>query len=306
MTDLLLKAARIAPARLKRAARQSEFLRRLYDRSVVTQNFSRAFGRPLDLSNPTTFNEKVAYKMLNDRRPLLVRLADKLQARDYVAERVGSEYLTELYQTCRFANEIDWQALPRRFVIKTNHGCCMNIFVPDKSEINTSAISSRLDEWLSLNFYYKSREWCYRDIRPSILIEELLTDRDGTMAIDWKFFTFDGRAEYLQVDVDRFTHQKRNIYDRKLVRLPLRGRHPNAPIDPEFPANIDRMFLLADRLGDGLDFVRVDLYNIGGRIVFGEFTNYPGAGEEPFDPPAFDEIFGSKWQLSPCYRGGTR
>jgi hypothetical protein len=302
MLELLERAGALAPATVRRSLKQIDFVRRLQERRVVTRNFERMFGRPPDLRHPTTFNEKVAYKILYDRRPILTRLADKLRARDYVAERIGGRYLAELFQVCRSAAEIDWRKLPRRFVLKTNHGNAMNIFVPDKTEIDVGQVSARLDAWLAINLYDYSKEWCYRDIEPAILVEEMLTEADGAMAIDWKFFTFDGRTEFLQVDIDRFTEQKRNVYDRNLARLPFRGRHPNAPADPKFPENIELMFSLADRLGRGLDFIRVDMYNLGGRVVFGEFTNYPGAGQEPFHPPEFDELFGSKWRVPARYR----
>jgi teichuronopeptide biosynthesis TupA-like protein len=276
-------------------------MQRLDERAVVTQNFQRVFGRPPNLQIPTTFNEKIAYKILYDRRPILTRLQDKLQARDYVALRIGAGYLTELYHVCRSPAEIEWLKLPRRFVIKMNHGSGMNIFVTNKAGIDVNSIGLRLETWLATNFYHCLLEWAYRDIRPTIFIEEMLSDDNGGMVVDWKFFTFDGRAEFLQVDVDRFTQQKRNVYDRRLNRLPFRGNHPNLPTDPKFPDNIDLMFSLADKLGSGLDFVRIDMYNLSGRIVFGEFTNYPGAGLERFYPPEFDELYGSKWRWPPPY-----
>ena len=276
-------------------------MQHLDEQAVVVRNFKNKFGRPPNLKNPSTFNEKIAYKILHDRRPILTRLQDKLQARDYVAERIGAKYLTELYQVCDVPCEIGWLRLPQRFVIKMNHGSGMNIFVADKSRINLGSVVSRLDRWRATNFYHNWLEWAYRDIRPTIFIEEMLTEETGAMAVDWKFFTFDGRAEFLQVDVDRFTQQKRNVYDRRLNRLPFRGNHPNSPTDPKFPDNIDAMFSLADKLGSGLDFVRIDMYNVDGRIVFGEFTNYPGAGREPFHPAKFDKIFGRKWRLPRRY-----
>jgi teichuronopeptide biosynthesis TupA-like protein len=299
--SLVQALARLAPPELRRRVRRFPIVQPHYDRAVVLRNYKRVFGRPPNLDHPITFNEKLTYKILRDRRPILTRLADKLLARDYVAERIGTGYMTELYQVCRSAAEIDWDRLPRRFVLKANHGNDMNVFVMDKAKADRAAIARRFDGWLATNLYEHTQEWCYRDIQPAILAEELLRESDGTMAIDWKFFTYDGRAEFLQVDMDRFTGQKRNSYDRGLRRLPFRGRHPNSPDDPKFPANIDAMFALADRLGAGLDFIRVDMYNVDGRIVFGEFTNYPGGGNEPFDPREFDELYGSKWRWPPPY-----
>jgi teichuronopeptide biosynthesis TupA-like protein len=299
LSDLIHRAGALVPAPIRRL----EIFRRPYERAMITRNFQRVFGRPPDLGNPRTFNEKIAYKMLYDRRPILTRLADRVRAREYVAERIGAEYLPELYQVCRRPAEIDWRRLPRRFAIKATHGTAMNIFVRDKSDVDPDGVCSRLEAWLSRNIYYSFREWAYRDIPPAILIEELLTEGDGAMAVDWKFYTFDGRAEFLQVNLDRFGDPKRNDYDRRLNRMEFTGRYyPNSPADPKLPHNLELMFTLAERLGGGLDFVRVDMYNLDGRIVFGEFTNYPGAGLDPFHPAEFDELYGSKWRVPARYR----
>jgi len=302
---LLLNVGRLAPPRLRRRVQRLPLARQLYERAALAARYERVFGRPPNLRNPVTFNEKTVFKILFDRLPILTRLADKLQARDYVAERIGAGYLTELYQVCQSAAEIDWDRLPNRFALKTNHGNAMNVLVADKTKVDVAQVSRRLDAWLATNPYDYSQEWCYRNIRPAILVEELLTDKDRVTPIDWKFFTYDGRAQFVQVDIDRFTGQKRNYYDRRLRRQPFRGRNPNAPDDPKFPDNIDVMFSLSDRLGAGLDFIRVDMYNLGGRIVFGEFTNYAAGGLEPFDPPEFDEVYGAKWRWPPDYSHGS-
>lgn len=274
-------------------------LQQLHARAVV-RNFERVFGRRPNLDNPTTFNEKVAYKILHDRRPILTRLQDKVQARDYVTERIGVEYLPEIYQVCRSPGEIEWQKLPPCFVVKMSHGCGMNIFITDKSLINVGMIAPYLEKWRTVNFYHRWGEWAYRDIQPTILIEEMLTEQSGGAPADWKIYTFDGRAEFLALNVDQLTESKVGFYDRSLTRLPLRRIHRlSLPDDPKFPHNTELMFSLADKLGSGLDFVRVDMYNVNGRIVFGEFTHYPGAGLDQFHPPEFDEIFGSKWRV-PC------
>jgi teichuronopeptide biosynthesis TupA-like protein len=272
------------------------------DAALIARRFQTVFGRPPDLGNPRTFNEKIAYKLIHDRRPLLTRLADKLRARDYVAERIGPEYLSTIHQVCRSPDEIDWQRLPDRFALKANHGSGMYILAWNKSALNRGRASTQLKEWLALNFYDVHREWAYRDIEPSVFVEELLSEGSKRVAIDWKFYVFAGRAEFLQVNLDRFGQSARNDYDRSLKRLPFRGpHHPNSPIDPKFPHNLDLMFSLAEKLGAGLDFVRVDMYNIEGRIVFGEFTSYPGAGLDRFDPPEFDTLYGSKWRVPERY-----
>jgi tetratricopeptide (TPR) repeat protein len=283
------------------AQSQTQRLRGHYERAVVTRNYRQNFGCEPNLEAPTTFNEKVVYKMLHDRRPILTRTADKLQARAYVAERLGAQYLPELYQVCASGSEIDWPSLPRRFVIKATHGCGANIFVSDKSELDPAHVAARLDAWLARNHYYLFLEWAYRDIRPALIVEEMLTEPDGAMALDWKFYTFDGRAEFLAVNLDQSTERKVNFYDRSLTRQPFRRGRPSTPVDPRFPANVELMFSLAEQLGRDFDFVRVDMYNLGGRIVFGEFTHYPDAATTPFDPPEFDTLYGSKWRWPPDY-----
>ena len=129
LLDLIHWVGGFVPPRIRRL----DIFRRPYERAVIVRNFERAFGRPPDLKAPTTFSEKIIYKMMFDRRPILTRITDKLRAREYVAERIGARYLTELYQVCRSPAEIDWHGLPRRFVIKATHGTAMNIFVRDKS-----------------------------------------------------------------------------------------------------------------------------------------------------------------------------
>jgi len=275
----------------------------LEDRDIIERTFRETFGRDLDLGNPQTFNEKIAYKMLFDRRPLLTRVADKAQARDCVAQRIGAGYLTQLYQLCRSPQEIDWQALPRSFVVKANHGSGMNAIVANKSEVDRARLAGALQHWLGINYYYSCRrEWCYRDIVPSLLVEEFLTDVDGRAPMDYKFYVFDGRPAYLQLDFDRFAEHRRNLYDRALRRLNARLRYPSSDERFDFPPNVEEMFALASRLGEGFDFVRVDLYNVRGRIVFGELTHYPEEGRGVFDPPEYDGIFGAQWQIPERYQ----
>ncbi len=271
------------------------------DAAVIIRNFEKAHGRPPDLKNPVTFNEKITYRMIHDRRPVLTRLADKLRARDYVTERIGRDYLPTLYQIYRSPGEIDWETLPRRFVIKANHGSGMNVGVLDKSTVNLSDLVPRFETWLRVNYYDAYREWAYRDIQPAIFSEEMLIDGAGIVATDWQVHTFDGRVEFLQVASDKFGRGGRNDYDRNLNLIPLRTpRFSSSPTPPAFPRNLDLMFSLAETLGKGLDYVRVDMYNLAGRIVFGEFTNYPGGGLVPFFPASIELLYGSKWRI-PSY-----
>jgi len=274
----------------------------LEDVEIVRRTFKDRFGHEPDLDNPQTFNEKIAYKILFDRRPLLTLVADKIRVRDYVKQRVGDACLTRLYQTCRTPQEIDWSALPRRFIVKASHGSGMTAIVHDKEEVDRGALFRTLEGWLHTNYYYACRrEWAYRDITPTLMLEELLTDKRGHVPVDFKFFVFDGRATYLQIDLDRFSQHTRTLYNRDLQRLDVKFHYPTYEGQFDFPANIAEMFELASRLASGFDFIRVDLYNVAGRIFFGELTNYPEEGRGVFDPPEYDAIFGAQWRLPARY-----
>lgn len=274
----------------------------LEDRDLIKRTFRERFGRELDLDNPRTFNEKIAFKILFDRRPLLTLVTDKIRVRDYVAQKIGPAYIARLYQVCSSPRQIDWQALPPSFVVKPNHGSDMVEFIRDKSELKPEQLLPALERWLRVDYYRRHRrEWSYRNIVPSLLFEEFLADEGGHIPPDFKFFVFDGWAAFVQVDFSRHTDHRRNFYDRDLNRLEVRLLYPTSDDRFVFPDNIEEMFALAGRLGSGFDFVRVDLYNVEGRIVFGEMTNYPEEGRGVFDPPEYDAIFGVRWQLPASY-----
>jgi hypothetical protein len=272
-----------------------------FDRWLLAHRFCNRFGRELRLDPPHTFNEKVCYKRLYDRRTCLTLVADKVRVRDYIAEKIGDAYLTVIYQICRSPEEIDFARLPSRFVVKASHAAGMVLIVREKAAIEFDAVKAQLRDWLRRNYYVEEREWCYRDIPPRLIAEELLLDEAGAIPADWKFYVFDGKAAYVDVHRGRYGDDRRSMYDRSLNRVNVRWHYPNLPQDPIFPHNIETMFELAGRLGVGFDFIRVDLYNIAGRIVVGELTNYPYGGMALFDPPEFDRVLGENWSIPPVY-----
>jgi hypothetical protein len=274
----------------------------LSDREIICRRFQSVFGEYPNLKNPTTFSEKIIYKELYDRRPILTQVADKIKVRDYVKSRIGSNYLTEVYQIAQTPEEINWDRLPPSFVVKTNHGSGWNIFAHDKNKLDIKATVSLLSTWINTNYYDHSREWCYKNIPRLVFVEEMLQDDQGKIPTDWKFFVFSGKARFLQVNINRFENNQCNFYDRNLDQLKVRYlSRDNFLSDLVFPSNIDEMFDLAERLGEGFDFIRVDLYNVNGRIIFGELTNYPFAGIVPFEPREFDKQFGEYWTLPKSY-----
>lgn len=262
-------------------------------------------------SKPATFNEKVRYKMLADRRPLLTTFTDKLAVRTYVESRVGAGYLPELYAVTNEPSSLLRDALPREFVVKPTHASGAVVVVADfappdtalsrpdatwaKAWVRPAALDWGIlteigEEWLSHR--YRHEEWAYRNVPARLLVEELL-DGDGVPP-DYKLFVFHGRVRMIDVHLDRFTDHSSSLYTTEWERLPVTFGHP-AGADVERPAALPELIEVAEALGAETDFVRVDLYCPQGRVVCGELTNYPLAGRGRFDPPDFDRQLGEWW-----------
>ncbi len=199
-----------------------------YDRWLLERRFRHQFGRNLKLAAPHSFNEKVCYKRLYDRRPLLTMVADKVGVRDYVAAKIGAQQLTTVCQICASPEEITYDRLPREFVIKASRGTAMTYIARDPAQAKVArdaAAMARFSSWLTQNLYSEQREWCYRDIPPRLIVEELLLE-DGAIPTDWKFYVFGGKAAYVHVHFGRYVRDRRNIYDGSLRRMNVRLLYP--------------------------------------------------------------------------------
>jgi hypothetical protein len=222
--------------------------------------------------------------------------ADKLRVRGYVKERLGDDqYLAKLLAVITSTEEIGRLSLPNRFVMKPNHGAQMVKIVTDATRILPGELEGLAAKWLRTNYYDKTQEWAYKNIKRCVMFEELL-EVNGEIPSDFKFFCFSGEPRFLYVTKDRIEGVKVNMYDLDLSPLPVKyGDYDNFRGEVEAPANFKGMLEVARKLSAGTDFVRVDLYNVKGRIVFGELTNYPSNGRANFEPPEWDLRFGSYW-----------
>jgi hypothetical protein len=273
--------------------------RRLDDEHYTRVQWFLKYKEALDLEHPATFSEKIQWLKLRGRDPRLPALVDKLAVRSFVAERIGEAVLNPLLFTGEELAEADLASLPERFFIKCTHGSAWNIAVTDKHTADWAAITARIRYWLSINYYELWREWVYADIPPRVMVEPLLEDPAPLGLLDYKVLCFNGRARYVQVDIDRAGDHTRNIYDTAWNRIPCAIHYPMAGFDVPPPRNLDTMLELAEVLADGFAFMRVDLFNIDGRIVFGELTFYPGNGLIEFTPREYDRVFGDQLAL-PC------
>ena len=259
----------------------------------------------LDLSAPKTFGEKIqAIKLLGDD-PLLTRLADKYAVRDWVAERIGSEYLIPLLGVWKSADEIDFAALPSRFVLKANHGYHMNIVVTDKAKLDVAKARRTLTDWLKTNFAFASKlQMQYRAIPPRIIAEEYLENAGGQL-YDYKFWCFRGRVHYIQFKRDRVGKGSRSRFlDREWnARDFMHSRRPKIVDLPPRPGNLEKMISLAETLADGFEFVRVDFYRLNdGTVKFGEMTFTPANGYGTWEPPEMDRKLGELFDVHPGNR----
>lgn len=254
-------------------------------------------GELLPVSQPRTYTHRLFLKMARDRNPLLRRTADKLALRGYVQEKLGPGYLPELYGVLDSPEGLLDLALPSRYVVKATHGSGMIAIVTADDPARRAAIVGRARRWLAYPYWRKNGEWGYRGIKPRLIVEEFLDAGDGEVPPDWKWLCFGGRAALVQVFFDRFANQTRNFYEPSGTRVDLSRHYPPGP-DIALPPAFGTMHHVAERLAREFDFVRVDLYALGNRVVVGELTHYPTAGNKPFQPPEWDAKLGALWPES--------
>lgn len=253
---------------------------------VLAKWYKHYTGENLNLKNPENYTEKIQWLKLYDSTQIKADLSDKYKVREWVKEKIGEEYLVPLISGgIKDASEIDFETLPKKFVIKTNHGSGWNIIVNDKGKLNIKKTITTLNKWLKLNFAFKSGlELHYRLINPCIIIEEYMENLDGELS-DYKFLCFNGRPYYCWIDLGRYKDHRRNVYD---MEWKLQDWQQHTYLNSESPVakpkNFEKMVELATVLCQGFSHVRVDFYNINGKILFGEMTFTNGSGRELIHP----------------------
>ena len=258
-------------------------------------------GKRLDLNKPKSFNEKLQWLKLYNRRPEYTMMVDKYAVKQYVADKIGEEYIIPTLGVWNRVEDINWDALPNQFVLKTTHGGGGGgvVVCRDKGTFNRLNACNKLQSSMDGNIYISQREWPYKNVKKRIIAEQFMVDESGAELKDYKFFCFNGRVECFKVDFDRFISHKANYYDRNAKLLPFWEVVCPADHSKVFdkPKNFDKMLELAEILAKDIPFVRVDLYNINGKILFGEITFFPAAGMGKFEPEEWDEKLGNMIKL---------
>jgi hypothetical protein len=236
---------------------------------------------------------KIIWQNLYDRAPIYTQLVDKYAVRDYVASRIGPEYLNTLYGVYDNVKDIKFEELPEQFVLKGTHGADMILICTDKSQFNIPQAKKTMKKWLTTNFYKLWGEHAYNHVPPRIICEQYLANDNESALVDFKYHCFHGVPKHIQIDRDRFINHTLNFYDLEWKRQPFGLWYPQSPEDLPKPKNLELMTQLACTLSEGFAFVRVDFYNVKGRIYFGEMTFYPCNGFGVLDPKEKDFEFGS-------------
>lgn len=271
------------------------------DKLYLKMRYALSFGRELNLDNPQTYSEKLQWLKLYDRRPEYSIMVDKYAAKDFVAEKVGKEYVVPTYGVWDNVEDIEWDRLPRQFVLKTTHDSGGIVICRDKENLDKNAAMNKLRVGLSQDFYYKGREWPYKNVPHRIIAEKYLESRPDTHDLpDYKFFCFDGEVKAMFIATDRGKKGEQVKFDYftpDFEPLPFKQSHPHAQKMPEKPKNFELMKKIASKLSQGIPHVRVDLYEVGDNVFFGELTLYHFSGFAPFYPEEWDKIFGDMLNL---------
>lgn len=273
----------------------------LPDEAFLKLRFRIRMGYSLNLSAPKSYSEKLQWLKLYDHKDLYTALVDKYEVKNYVEKIIGDKYLAKTIGVWDSPDDIDFTALPQRFVLKTTHGGGNDgVFViKNKNSIDEVEIKRRLYKALKQDLYKHSREWPYKNVRRRIIAEEFLEDTKTGELRDYKFFCFDGVVKALFVATDR---QKReepyfNFFDADYNELDLKQGHPKNPVPPEKPLCFEEMKEVAAKLSKGMPHVRVDLYEANGKVYFGEMTFYHFGGMVLFEPNSWDNTFGDWLKL---------
>ena len=272
----------------------------LSDKSFIKKIYKERMGKEINLSDPKTFCEKQNWLKLYDRKPIYTVMVDKYLAREFVAERIGEDYLVPLLGAWDSADDIDFSLLPNKFVLKCNHNSDVTICT-DKSSLDIEKVRKELNEQLKIDYYTHKREWAYKNVPRKIICEKFMENTNGENLVDYKLFCFNGIPKFVMVNSNRFGKEgvKVDMYDMLWKHMEMQdGHYPNAGDIFAKPACLDEMCKLAEILSKDTSSLRVDFNYWDNKLYFGELTFFHSAGLESFMPEKWDKILG-EWVTLP-------
>ncbi len=265
------------------------------DEHFVKNGFKDIMKKELNLDDPKTFNEKLQWLKLYDRKPIYTSMVDKYEVKQLVSSVIGEEYIIPTLGVWEHFDDIDFDSLPKQFVLKCTHDSGGLVICKDKSKLDKTAAKKKIEKCLKRNFYWVGREWPYKNVKPRIIAEKYMEDTTLAELRDYKFFCFDGVVKCYKVDFDRFTAHKANYFNAEgeIVKIGEVVCPPDFEKRISIPKNLERMKELAEKLSAGHPFLRVDFYEVDGHIYFGELTFYPNNGFGKFIYEGNDELLGA-------------
>lgn len=299
----LMKFAR-NPGRLVISLGHRGWFKGMDDKRYLKLIYHIEMGKTLNLDNPKTYTEKLQWLKLYDRNPIYTKLVDKCEVKKYIAEKIGPEHLIPTLGVWDRFEDIDFDALPNQFVLKCTHDSGGLVICKDKNTFNRRAAELKIKGCLKHNFFWGEREWPYKNVKPRIIAEVYMEDSSTHELRDYKFFCFNGAVKALFIATERSSKEetKFDFFDAEGNHLPFTNGHPNADTPPALPIHMEEMKALAAKLSQGIPQVRVDFYEVEGKVYFGEMTFFHWSGMVPFVPECWDETFGS-WIQLPLKRG---
>ena len=264
----------------------------LNDKKYVEILYHKKTKEKLNLNDPKTFNEKLQWLKLYDRNPEYTKMVDKYEGKEYVADIIGKEYVIPTLGVWEKFKDIDFEKLPNQFVLKCTHDSGSTIICKDKEKFDYKAAEKKINRALKINYYYLSREWPYKNIKPRIIAEKYMVDESKTELKDYKFYCFDGVPRVVDVCSNRSEKLQQSYFDMEWNKINVTegGSIRNENITK--PTCFEEMKQIASKLSQGIRHVRIDLYEIENRVYFSEITFYSGTGLEDFEPKEFNRELG--------------
>lgn len=284
---------------IKILAKFSPFIKS--DKTYLSMRYRLFMGKKLNLKNPRTFNEKLNWMKIYYHDPIYTKLVDKYEVKKLVADLIGEEYVIPTLGVWDSVDDIDFDRLPQQFVLKCTHDSGGLVVCKDKSKLDIKAAKEKLAAAMKRNYYTVSREWGYKNVQPRIIAEKFMEDEETHALNDFKFFCFNGVVKLLYIGSDRSTEVKFDFYDRDFNHLDIINAHPQSKVLHKRPKTFEKMIKVAEKLSKGYPFMRIDLYEVNGKIFFGEYTLYHNGGTLLFEPEEWDYKMGN-WITLPSKR----
>lgn len=266
------------------------------DKLFLIIKFYLIMKKKINLKNPKTFNEKLQWLKLHDRKTEYTQMVDKIEAKKYVSTIIGEEYIIPNLGVYDKFEDIDFDKLPNQFVLKCTHDCGGLVICKDKSQFDIDTAERKLNKYLKRDYYFQSREWPYKKVKPRIIAEKYIIDSKSQDLLDYKFMVFNGKVKSVFVCSQRKLNSelKVDFFDENWKHLPFKRYYKNSETAIPKPKTFDEMKLISEKLARNIkaSFVRIDFYEVNSQILFGEITFFPGGGWEYFSPEKWDYTFG--------------